>query len=374
MAALLEIAGLEVQFGPVRAVDGVSLDVAPGPFGLGLVGESGSGKSTIGRAVLRLVPAAAGRIIFDGTDVAALRGRELRDYRRAVQIVFQDPDNTLDPRMRVGPAIAEALAAHGIVPRAEAGQRVRELLEEVGLDPDFASRYPHQLSGGQRQRVAIARALSVQPRMLVLDEPTSALDVRAQARILEMIGRLRGERRLAYLLITHNLAVVSELCEQTAVLYLGRVAESGPTAELLAAPAHPYTRALRSAVPEIAASARAARIVLHGEPPDATNPPSGCVFHPRCPLAIDRCVAEVPSLRAIAPGRLVACHRAEEVLAGIEMPERPGAVESGSVPSVAMQSGTAQSGPAPSGPAPSDPAPSGSAQPGAARSAPPPKG
>jgi oligopeptide/dipeptide ABC transporter ATP-binding protein len=374
MAVLLEIAGLEVQFGPVRAVDGVSLDVAPGPFGLGLVGESGSGKSTIGRAVLRLVPAAAGRIIFDGTDVAALRGRELRDYRRAVQIVFQDPDNTLDPRMRVGPAIAEALAAHGIVPRAEAGQRVRELLEEVGLDPDFASRYPHQLSGGQRQRVAIARALSVQPRMLVLDEPTSALDVRAQARILEMIGRLRGERRLAYLLITHNLAVVSELCEQTAVLYLGRVAESGPTAELLAAPAHPYTRALRSAVPEIAASARAARIVLHGEPPDATNPPSGCVFHPRCPLAIDRCVAEVPSLRAIAPGRLVACHRAEEVLAGIEMPERPGAVESGSVPSVSMQSGTTQSGPAPSGPAPSDPAPSGSAQPGAARSAPPPKG
>ena len=251
MAALLEIAGLEVRFGPVRAVDGVSLDVAPGPFGLGLVGESGSGKSTIGRAVLRLVPAAAGQIHFDGADVAGLRGRELQDYRRAVQIVFQDPDNTLDPRMRVGPAIAEALAAHGIVPRREAGPRVRDLLEEVGLDPDFASRYPHQLSGGQRQRVAIARALSVQPRLLVLDEPTSALDVRAQARILELIGRLRGERSLAYLLITHNLAVVSELCEQIAVLYLGRVAESGPTAELLAAPAHPYTRALRSAVPEI---------------------------------------------------------------------------------------------------------------------------
>jgi oligopeptide/dipeptide ABC transporter ATP-binding protein len=346
MAELLEIAGLQVQFGPVRAVDGVSLDVAPGPFGLGLVGESGSGKSTIGRAVLRLVPAAAGEIRFDGADVAGLRGRELRDYRRAVQIVFQDPDNTLDPRMRVGPAIAEALAAHGIVPRGESGQRVRELLEEVGLDPDFASRFPHQLSGGQRQRVAIARALSVQPRMLVLDEPTSALDVRAQARILELIGRLRGERRLAYLLITHNLAVVSELCEQTAVLYLGRVAESGPTADLLAAPAHPYTRALRSAVPEIAASARAARIVLHGEPPDATNPPSGCVFHPRCPLAIDRCAVEVPSLREIAPGRLVACHRAEEVLAGIEMPGRPGSVESGTEPS-----GTVRPAPAPAPPA-----------------------
>jgi peptide/nickel transport system ATP-binding protein len=404
MAALLEIAGLEVRFGPVRAVDGVSLDVAPGPFGLGLVGESGSGKSTIGRAVLRLVPAAAGQIRFDGADVAGLRGRELRGYRRAVQIVFQDPDNTLDPRMRVGPAIAEALAAHGIVPRREAGPRVRDLLEEVGLDPDFAPRYPHQLSGGQRQRVAIARALSVQPRLLVLDEPTSALDVRAQARILELIGRLRGERSLAYLLITHNLAVVSELCEQIAVLYLGRVAESGPTAELLAAPAHPYTRALRSAVPEIAASARSTRIVLHGEPPDATNPPSGCVFHPRCPLAIERCVVESPSLRAIAPGRLVACHRAEEVLAGIEMPERPGlaesatvesatvrsgsvesgSVESGSVESGSVESGTAESGSVESGTAESGTVasravqsgakPSDAVQPGAAQPAPRPKG
>jgi oligopeptide/dipeptide ABC transporter ATP-binding protein len=399
LAALLEIAGLEVRFGPVRAVDGVSLDVAPGPFGLGLVGESGSGKSTIGRAVLRLVPAAAGQIRFDGADVAGLRGRELRDYRRAVQIVFQDPDNTLDPRMRVGPAIAEALAAHGIVPRREAGERVRDLLEEVGLDPDFASRYPHQLSGGQRQRVAIARALSVQPRLLVLDEPTSALDVRAQARILELIGRLRGERSLAYLLITHNLAVVSELCEQIAVLYLGRVAESGPTAELLAAPAHPYTRALRSAVPEIAASARSTRIVLHGEPPDATNPPSGCVFHPRCPLAIERCVVESPSLRAIAPGRLVACHRAEEVLAGIEMRERPGAaecgtvqpdtvasgtVQSGTVQSDTVASGTVESGTVQSGAEPSNTVqpgavasgaePSNTVQPGAAQPAPPSKG
>jgi oligopeptide/dipeptide ABC transporter ATP-binding protein len=320
MAPLLEIADLQVRFGLVRAVDGVSLDIAPGPFGLGLVGESGSGKTTVGRAVLRLVPAAAGQIKFDGTDVAALRGRALRDYRRAVQIVFQDPDNTLDPRMRIGPAIAEALAAHQMVPRRQAGQRVRELLAEAGLDPDFAGRYPHQLSGGQRQRVAIARALSVQPRLLVLDEPTSALDVRAQARILELVGRLRAERRLSYLLITHNLAVVSELCEQTAVLYLGRVAESGPTAELLGAPAHPYTRALRSAVPEVDAGARSARIVLHGEPANAISPPPGCVFHPRCPLAIDRCTAEVPALRTVAPGRQVACHRAEEVLAGAEMP------------------------------------------------------
>jgi oligopeptide/dipeptide ABC transporter ATP-binding protein len=322
VAALLEIVGLQVRFGPVRAVDGVNLEIPAGPYGLGLVGESGSGKTTIGRAVLRLVPAAAGEIRFGGADITALHGRALRDYRRGAQIVFQDPDNTLDPRMRVGPAIGEALATHAMVPRRLAGERIRELLAETGLDSDFASRYPHQLSGGQRQRVAIARALSVQPRLLVLDEPTSALDVRAQARILELIARLRAERHLSYLLITHNLAVVSELCEQTAVLYLGRVAEIGPTAELLGAPAHPYTRALRSAVPEVAASARTSRIILHGEPPDAISPPPGCVFHPRCPLAIDRCRAEVPALRAVAPGRQAACHRAEEVLAGAEMTSR----------------------------------------------------
>jgi oligopeptide/dipeptide ABC transporter ATP-binding protein len=320
VTALLEIRDLAVRFGPVRAVDGVSLDIAVGPFGLGLVGESGSGKTTIGRAVLRLVPAAAGQILFEGADVGALGGRALKDYRRAVQIVFQDPDNSLDPRMRVGAAISEALTAHRIVPRRLIGEQTAALLRETGLDPEFASRYPHQLSGGQRQRVAIARALSVRPRMLVLDEPTSALDVRAQARILKLIGRLRGERSLSYLLITHNFGVASELCEQTAVLYLGRVAESGPTAELLTAPAHPYTRALRSAVPEVEATARSSRIVLRGEPPDATSPPAGCFFHPRCPLVIDRCRVEVPKLSVLRPGRLVACHRAAEVLAGAKMP------------------------------------------------------
>ena len=190
----------------------------------------------------------------------------------------------------------------------------QSLLAEVGLDPAFAARYPHQLSGGQRQRVSIARALSVRPRLLVLDEPTSALDVRAQAAILALVTRLRAQRNLAYLLITHNLAIVSELCEQTAVLYLGRVAESGPTDALLGNPAHPYPRALRSAVPELDGPT-AARVVLPGDAPDAANPPPGCVFHPRCPLAVDRCRAEVPALRAVRPGRLAACHRAEEVLA-----------------------------------------------------------
>jgi oligopeptide/dipeptide ABC transporter ATP-binding protein len=316
MKPLLEISDLSVRFGPVRAVDGVSLQLAAGPFGLGLVGESGSGKTTIGRAVVRLAPITSGQIRFEGTDVAALRGRSLQDYRRAAQIVFQDPDNSLDPRMRVGGSLREALAAHNLVPRRRAAGQARELLAEVGLDPDFVSRYPHQLSGGQRQRVAIARALSVQPRLLVLDEPTSALDVRAQARVLDLIGRLRAGRKLCYLLITHNFAIVSQLCEQTVVLYLGRVAESGPTGELLERPAHPYTQALRSAVPEIDWTARRSRVVLPGEPPDAANPPPGCVFHPRCPLAIDRCRTEVPVLRAIGPGRLAACHRAEEVLAG----------------------------------------------------------
>ena len=196
MTALLEIDELSVRFGPVRAVDGVSLQVAAGPFGLGLVGESGSGKSTIGRAVVRLLPAVSGgQIRFEGADIGALRGRALKDYRRAAQIVFQDPDNSLDPRMRVGTSIREALAAHRLASRRQAAARVGDLLAEVGLDPEFAARYPHQLSGGQRQRVAIARALSVQPRLLVLDEPTSALDVRAQARILALIGRLpRGPR------------------------------------------------------------------------------------------------------------------------------------------------------------------------------------
>ena len=317
---LLQICDLTVRFGPVRAVDGVSLDVAAGPFGLGLVGESGSGKSTIGRAILRLVPSSGGSIMFDGRQVSSLRGTALKAYRRDAQIVFQDPDSSLDPRIRIGATIAEALRAHRIVARRDISDRVGELLAETGLDPAFAGRYPHQLSGGQRQRVAIARALSLQPRLLVLDEPTSALDVRSQAHILKLIARLRSERNLSYLLITHNFGVVSELCEQTAVLYLGRVAEVGPTGVLLAAPAHPYTLALRSAVPEVDVAGRRSRIVLPGDPPDAANPPSGCVFHPRCPLAIARCRDEPPVLRDVAPGHQAACHRTEDVLAGVPMP------------------------------------------------------
>jgi peptide/nickel transport system ATP-binding protein len=319
---LLEVQDLRVSFGPVRALDGISLELERGPFGMALVGESGSGKTTAGRAILRLVPAAGGTVRFDGQDVLALRGRRLRDYRRAAQIVFQDADNSLDPRMRIGAAIAEVLASHGLAPSGPRGRgavadRVATLLSEAALDPALASRYPHQLSGGQRQRVAIARALAVSPRLLVLDEPTSALDVTAQARILALVRRLRTERALAYLLITHNLAIVPGLCEQTAVLYLGRIAEAGPTADLLARPAHPYTLALCSAVPEVDPATRRSRIILPGDTPRAGSVPGGCPFHPRCPLAIDVCRVTVPPSRAVAPGRRAACHRAEEVLGGL---------------------------------------------------------
>ena len=337
---LLDVRDLRVSFGPVRAVDGVSLAISRGPFGIALVGESGSGKTTVGRAILRLVPASGGTIAFDGQDVLGLRGPRLRAYRRAVQIVFQDADNSLDPRMRIGTTLGEVLIAHGLAGRGALGglagrgapggratarvaAQVAALLSEAALDPALASRYPHQLSGGQRQRVAIARALAVSPRLLVLDEPTSALDVTAQARILALVRRLRDERQLAYLLITHNLAIIPGLCEQMVVLYLGRVAESGPTGELLARPAHPYTLALRSAVPEIDAAARRSRIILTGDTPQAGSTPPGCPFHPRCPLAIDVCRTTVPPLQAVAPGRQAACHRANEVLTGLRPPGAP---------------------------------------------------
>ncbi len=312
---LLSVRDLHVSFGEVHAVDGVSFELPSGPYGLGLVGESGSGKTTTGRAVMRLTPIERGAVFVDGRDVTYLRGRELRESRRAIQMVFQDPDGTLDPRMRVGTAIAEVILAHRLAPRDAVEARVDSLLHDVGLESEHADRFPHQLSGGQRQRVAIARGLAVEPRILVLDEPTSALDVTVQAKILRLIGALREERRLAYLLISHNLAVVEELCEEAAVMYLGKIVERGPTSALLSKPAHPYTVALRSAVPEIGGRPKSLPLVP-GPPPNAADPPPGCSFHPRCPSAIDRCRTEVPQVRTIAEGRLVACHRAEEVFAG----------------------------------------------------------
>lgn len=310
---MLEVRDLHVVFDSVHAVDGVSLKLPDGPFGLGIVGESGSGKTTIGRAIMRLTPLAGGSVLLDGKDVLRLRGKALRAYRRAVQIVFQDADTTLDPRIRVGAAIREALIVHGVVPRRESGGRVEELLGEVGLDTESSTRFPHELSGGQRQRVVIARALAVKPGTLVLDEPTSALDVTVQARILRLIAELREKRHLAYFLISHNLAVVQQLCEETAVLYLGRIIEQGPTLEILGSPAHPYTQALRSAVPEIDMADRRERLVVLGTVPDPAHPPAGCHFNPRCPFAVQRCRDEYPTLRALAGQHLVACHRAEEI-------------------------------------------------------------
>jgi oligopeptide/dipeptide ABC transporter ATP-binding protein len=314
-APLLEVRDLQVRFAGVPAVDGVSVEIRAGPYGLGLVGESGSGKTTTGRALMRLLPIDGGTILLEGGDVTRLRGSALKRSRRAIQIVFQDPDGTLDPRMRAGAAIAEVIRAHDLARGAQVGARVAELLRDVGLAPELSRRYPHQLSGGQRQRVAIARGLAVQPRILVLDEPTSALDVTVQARILRLIGRLRESHRLAYLLISHNLAVVEQLCEETAVMYLGRIVERGLTSTLLSTPAHPYTVALRAAVPEIQRPATRVPLV-QGPPPNPAQPPPGCVFHPRCPLAVDRCRAEPPPLRPVSAGQTVACHRAEDVLAG----------------------------------------------------------
>jgi oligopeptide/dipeptide ABC transporter ATP-binding protein len=314
-AALLEVRDLHVRFDGVRAVDGVSLSLPAGPYGVGLVGESGSGKTTIGRAIMRLVPISGGDVLLEGRSVLDRRGADLRSFRRAVQIVFQNPDTTLDPRMRIGSAIRAALRTHQVVPKGRERARIAGLLEEVGLEAALADRLPHQLSGGQRQRVAISRALAVEPRVLVLDEPTSALDVTVQAKILRLIAGLRDRHDLAYILISHNLAVVEELCEETAVLYLGRVVERGPTETLLLRPAHPYTVALRSAVPELDIAARRRRIVLPGPIPDPRDPPPGCPFHPRCPVAVERCRMEAPLEREITPGRFVACHRAEDVVA-----------------------------------------------------------
>jgi ABC-type glutathione transport system ATPase component len=248
---LLRVRGLTIAYGGNRVVHDVDFDVPPGPFGVGLIGESGSGKTSIARALLRLLPIDGGSVELDGRDVARLRGSELRAYRRSVQIVFQDGDAALDPRMRVRSSISEALRTHRMVPRAQERARVEQLFAEVDLEPELADRYPHELSGGQRQRVSIARALAVEPRLLVLDEPTSALDVTVQARVLELIARLRETHSLAYVLISHNLAIVDQLCEESIVLHDGRIIERGATARVLGAPEHPYTQALRRAVPEI---------------------------------------------------------------------------------------------------------------------------
>jgi len=296
---------------PVRAVDGVSFDIGRAET-LALVGESGCGKSSVGRTILRLQEPTSGRALFEGVDVFSLDRSALRALRRRMQIIFQDPYSSLNPRMRVGSAIAEGIEIHGLAPRKEIPERVAALLKEVGLDPEYARRYPHEFSGGQRQRIGIARALAVEPAFIVCDEPVSALDVSVQAQVLNLLSDLQQKRGLSYLFIAHDLAVVRQIAQRIAVMYLGRVVEQGPSEQLLSNPRHPYTVALLSAVPEPEPGAERNRIVLRGDLPSPSNPPSGCPFHTRCfhPLRNERCRTEVPPLRPVG-GTLAACHYAE---------------------------------------------------------------
>ncbi len=321
MTPLVEVEGLVKHYKaggfltraqpPVRAVDGVSFAINPGET-LGLVGESGSGKSTVGRNVLRLEEPTAGTVRFDGVDLSALKPADLRTLRRRMQIVFQDPFASLNPRRTVGASVAEGLEIHRIVPAANIAARVSALLEEVGLDPTYASRYPHEFSGGQRQRIGIARALAVEPRFVVCDEPVSALDVSVQAQVINLLLDLRERRGLAYLFIAHDLAVVRQIAHRVAVMYLGTIVEVGPARTVISAPRHPYTQALVSAVPDPDPSSGRSRIVLAGDPPSPAAPPPGCPFEPRCfhPRKDPRCRAERPVLRPVA-GQDVACHYAE---------------------------------------------------------------
>lgn len=309
MNELLSVAGLRLSYGDREVVHGVDLRVPAGPYGLGIIGESGSGKTTIARALLRLHEVKAGSITFDGSNVLALSGPNLAAYRREVQMVFQDGDGALDPRMSIFSSVSEPLAIHNSVPKTQRRDRVSALLHEVGLPEDVMMRYPHRLSGGQRQRVVIARALALEPRLLVLDEPTSALDVTVQERVLLLIERLRTQRQLAYVLISHNLAVVDRLCESSVVLYQGEVMERGPTRGLLATPMHPYTQALRAAVPQI--GIRRAPLTRLAAGVSTRDASTGCRYADRCPLQQAICVTEKPLLRDVGE-RQVACHRAEE--------------------------------------------------------------
>lgn len=300
---------------PLRAVAGVDFAMRAHEA-LGVVGESGCGKSTLARAILALVPRSAGRILWSGRDVAALSGAERQRLRREVQIIFQNPLASLDPRMPVEALIAEPLTVHRPDLDARARERaVLELLAQLGLAQDLAWRYPHELSGGQCQRVAIARAMILHPKLLVCDEAVSALDVSMQAQIIELLGALKAEHGLALLFISHNLAVVRELCERVLVLYLGRMMELAPAQLLYAHPLHPYTRALFAAIPVPDPQVQPARLAqtLPGEPPSALAPPHGCVFHGRCPHVIARCRSEIPAWEALSDGRHVACHRWREI-------------------------------------------------------------
>jgi oligopeptide transport system ATP-binding protein len=300
------------QVGTIRAVDGISFEIARGKT-LGLVGESGCGKSTAGRAILRLYDPTGGRIVFDGTEITGMAGETLRRLRPRMQMIFQDPQACLNPRMTVGSIVAEPLNEHGAAKGRQRRERVSELLNAVGLNPRFADRYPHEFSGGQRQRIGIARAIALNPDFIVCDEPIAALDVSIQAQVVNLLQDLQARLGLTYLFISHDLSMVRHIADRVAVMYLGKVVELAPRRALYAAPLHPYTQALLSAIPipEPEAERRRARIILKGDVPSPANPPSGCRFRTRCPVALDRCAAEEPAWRKLDGERWVACHRVE---------------------------------------------------------------
>ena len=314
MKPMLKIDKLAVEFGRgaqrVQAVRGVSFEIAHGET-LGLVGESGSGKSSLGRAVLQLIPVALGSVQLEGRELVGLSASQMRPLRREVQMVFQDP--SLNPRQRAGDMLDEVLSTHGLNQGAARGPRIAQLLQLVGLKPEHAGRFAHEFSGGQKQRLGIARALAVEPRFIVADEPLSALDMSIQAQIVNLLIQLREQLGLTLLFISHDLDVVQYLCDRVVVLYLGRVMEIAPTADLFASPAHPYTRALLSAAPIPDPEQAAPRVDLQGDPPSPLNPPSGCVFRTRCTHAVPACVETVPELTPTTSGRLVACWRHQEL-------------------------------------------------------------
>ena len=318
---LLRVEGLKMHFpvtegiimqrtvAHVKAVDGVSFSIAPGET-LGLVGESGCGKTTVGRCILRLENPEEGKVIFNGEDIAKKKLSQINHLRQDIQVIFQDPFSSLNPRQKIGTIISEPLRVHGIIKDAKKRrERVAELLRLCGLNPRFADRYPHEMSGGQRQRVGIARALSVNPKFIVCDEAVSALDVSIQAQIINLLENLREQFNFSYLFIAHDLSVVRHLCHRVAVMYLGKIVELSDCDELFDNPQHPYTQALLSAVPvpDPVVEEQRSHQILEGEVPSPTNPPSGCVFHPRCPKAIENCRREVPKLQDFSPGHALAC-------------------------------------------------------------------